>query len=164
MELFELLKQFKKIEPSASFTETSKRAILATIPREKFSVRRIFAGIFETGVAVALGVFFIMAIAGQFSSSPEIAPIQLSVMDPQALHAEAQAVDMQIQLVKLSYQESTTTPSTATLAQGGIQRPMMAAVMPAATDNTTTTLVDGTSTAPSTSTVSIDDALKALMQ
>lgn len=154
MELFEILKKFKAVEPDAAYKETAKRAILATMPRERWSIGRAFAGIFETGVALALAAFFIMVIAGQFSNSSSVAPLQLSVINPTSLHAEAQAIDMQIELVKLSYQEATTTiQSTTQLAPHVKSKALFAATSTPASEATGTP-----------ATVSVDDALQALTQ
>jgi hypothetical protein len=117
MELFDLLKKFKNIEPDAAFKEHSKRLVLAEAPRKPLSIWRSIATIFETGIAVGLTVFFILVITGQFPSVslplqtkiPGVSSAQLSVINPETLRAEAQAVDIQIQLAQLTYQESTAT-------------------------------------------------------
>src|SRR5258708_6377536 len=116
MELFETLKQFKQIQPDAAYTAISKRAILATTPRESWSAKRILIAVIETGLALGLDGFFILIATGQFFgvATPYVPPVQLSVITPDTLHAEAQAIDMQIELAKLSYQESTTTARVST--------------------------------------------------
>jgi len=166
MEIFEILKQFKNIEPDPAYKETAKRAVLAATPRRKWSVGTVFAHIFETAIAGTLAVFFIMAIASEFSSSPYVAPLQLSVINPAALHAEAQAVDMQIELAKLTYQESTTTAqSTLRIAP----KTPIAIPIPATSSLAIPTKQEPTGTVPNgTSTlnpaVSVDQALKTLAE
>src|ERR1700691_4074612 len=103
MNLFETLKEFKNVSPDPTFSETSKRVILATTPRERWSIGRVFAHVIETGIAVALTVFFILVIAGQFSNVPYVSPTRFSVVNPETLSAEAQAVDIQIQLADVVY-------------------------------------------------------------
>ena len=170
MNLFETLKQFKNISPDPAYAEKSKRAILATNPAERWSLGRWLAHTAETGVAVALVVFFIMVITGQLSGSP-VSPIQFSVIDPQTLHAEAQAVDIQIQLAKIAYQEpaTTTSESTAQIAAAGVgSAPSTAAALSAAIKDSavsSTPVAGGTASSTTTSTpVTVDQALKALSQ
>lgn len=167
MNLLETLKEFKNISPDPAFTEKSKRAVLATMPRERLSIGRVFAHIIETGIAVALTVFFILVIAGQFSNVPYVSPTRFSVVNPETLSAEAQAVDIQIQLANVTYQEPTTTIA---IAQTTPQAPAASAIIPArlgmasAASSSTSAEGEGSSTATSTQTVSIDEALKALSQ
>jgi hypothetical protein len=167
MNLFETLKEFKNISPDPAYTEKSKRAILAVTPKESLSFRRVFAHIFETGVAVALTVFFILIIVGQFSNTPYVSPAQFSVINPATLRAEAQAVDIQIQLAKVAYQEptSTTTETTAQRATSGAVAFPMKIADSAATPSSSVSAVgsQGSSTVTST-VVSVDEALNALSQ
>jgi hypothetical protein len=191
MNIFEALKQFKNITPDPAYKEKSKRAILATIPQEPVAtpwsitgIRSVFVHIMETGVAVGLTVFFILIITGQFPNSPYASPVQFSVIDPQTLHAEAQAVDIQIQLAQVAYQEPTSTaPSIAggvsesTTSQAGVTAPAAYSRLAAAlkgqtatsdsnvssTDSNSSGTASSSSASPS-STVSIDQALKALSE
>jgi len=164
MDLFETLKQFKQIEPDASYKETSKRAVLATLPREPLSFKKTLATFVETGLAFSLVAFFILLATGQFfgSETPYVSPIQLSVVNPDALHAEAQAIDMQIKLANLSYQESTTTISNS-LTTSNTKAASKALIAPSVVSETSPdseSLAAATST-PS-STISIDQALEQL--
>ncbi len=155
MNLFEILKQFKNIEPDAAFKETSKRAILALEPKAAgWSAQRTFWKIIETGVAVALTGFFILLITGAFPGS-EFSPARYSAIDPQGLRAEAQAIDIQIQLANLSYSEPAAV-STAAVAG---TKPGSAITAP----TSTLPAANGTeATSSATSSVSIDDALRSL--
>jgi len=176
MNLFETLQRFKNISPEPAFKERSKREILAALPSRRFPAAgnlrlgQILAHIFEGGIAVALTVFFILIIAGQFSNAPYVSPIQLSVINPQTLKAEAQAVDIQIQLASVAYREPTstmattneTTPQVAATGTAGVKPGFTAAALQAA-GGASTTSATASSTATST-TVSVDDALKALSQ
>lgn len=153
MNLFELLKQFKRIEPDPAFTETSKRAILAFDParRPEWNVRQVFIRIVETGAAVALTGFFVLLITSALSGS-RLTP-QYSAIDTQSLRAEAQAIDIQIQLANLNY----NPPSAESTAPTALGKPSGAAntVSPAST-------TAPTATSSETSTVSIDEALRSL--
>ena len=184
MNLFETLKQFKNITPDPVNKEKSKRGILATMPQEPLNAWRIIAHIFETGIAVALAVFFILIITGQFSSNPYVSPVQFSVINPETLHAEAQAVDIQIQLAQVAYEESTTTPAivsettpqTASASGASVaDRSGFASAALRATGAASSSVVGSTSvggqsasstsaSTASTTTVSVDQALKELSE
>jgi hypothetical protein len=170
MELFDLLKNFKKIQPDAAYKESSKRAVLAEMLQKRISAWRTIATIFETGFAVALAIFFVLIITSQVpgislpgpltTKIPGVSPAQLSVINPQTLRAEAQAVDIQIQLAQLTYQESTATiESTPQVAAAIIAK------RPAAIAASSSSTPAGTSTSStSSSSLSIDQALQELSQ
>lgn len=150
MNLFHILKQLKHIEPDPAFSATSKRAILAMAPKaEPWTVRRTILTVLETGVAVALTGFFIILITGGLSGS-KLAPVQYSAIDPQSLRAEAQAVDIQIELANLSYTEPSAE-STAPVAGIKVSPPKKHVASPSAE-----------ATSSTTSTISLDQALERL--
>jgi hypothetical protein len=169
MKLSDLLKQFKTIEPDAEFSQRTRTEILLS-PRAE---RRTMGGVFtflhmlETGAAVALAGFFIFILAESFSPTRSIGPVQYAVIDPAGLHAEAQAIDMQIQLADIEYPQVTSTAagesvaaSPATLnkvfaAALGVQSTSSASA-PAATAG------GATSTASTTTALSVDQALQQL--
>jgi hypothetical protein len=163
MQLFEILKQFKRIEPDQAFKEKSKRAVLSYQPRQRVSLRRAIMGFFETGIALALTGFFILLITGRFSGSSYIAPVQFSVINPQTLHAEAQAVDIQIQLANLSYQESSSTTGNVSTPQiaAAIIAKQPALLLAQASSSATSTSASAATSTP-TSTISVDQALQEL--
>jgi len=149
MDLLKILKQFKNIEPNRAFSETSRRAVLAQAEAmPAWSVKRALFGILEAGTAVALAGFFIMLITGGFSGS-RLAPVQYSAIDPQGLRAEAQAIDIQIQLANLNYQGSTAESTVQT-------------VKPANTTKAASPVTSATSTPAATPTLTIDQALEKL--
>src|SRR5271170_6443861 len=127
MNIFEILKKFKNIEPDQHFTEKSKLIILATpqkSPALAWQGLRVVFRVLETGAAVVLAGFFLLLVTGGFQGSRYLAPVQYSVIDPQGLHAEAQAVDMQIELANVNYPESSAAPvSTSPVAQGTVATP-----------------------------------------
>jgi len=155
MELFELLKRFKNIAPSADFTEKSKRAILAVVPREAWSIRRAIYHVLETGVAVALAGLFVFVVMGGLSGS-KLSPVDYSAIDPQSLHAEAQAINVQIKLSSVVYNEASTNPTAAVAA---LKSPDAAA---AGTSASSTAGGAATSSSASSTTLSVDQALQAL--
>ncbi|HVN26381.1 MAG TPA: hypothetical protein VMT99_01880 [Candidatus Paceibacterota bacterium] len=164
MNLFETLRQFKRIRPDASYADHSKRAILATaqnpVPMSPF---RGILQFIETGAAVALAGFFILLITGAFSNSGYITPVQYSVIDAAGIHAEAQAIDMQIELSHLSYPDgiATSPAAFASRSTSTALRSSMAAVSPQAVGPAGTA---GASSTAATTTVSVDQALGALSQ
>lgn len=162
MNLFEQLKQFKAIEPDAAFSASSKRAILAQAElKEALTTKRIIFNIFEAGAAVALTGFFILVLTGALSNS-RLAPVQFSAIDPQGIRAEAQAIDIQIELANVTYQSGSSAESTVSSikpTKGDL--PVPTAPKTAAL---TTPSATGTDASNSTSTVSIDQALQSLSE
>lgn len=160
MKLFETLESFKYIVPDPAYTETSKRAILAAQPIEMptWSFRRTIFRIMETTVAVALTGFFIFILAGGLSGS-KFAPVQYSAIDPKALHAEAEAIDIQIKIANVAYENpAIAAESTAPTATSASKKPTAAKVPSIAATS------ESTSTASSTEPVTIDAALQSLSE
>ena len=166
MNLFDILKQFKTIEPDAQFTAHAKAEILMSPRSRRRTLGAVFSflHVIETSAAVVLAGLFILVLTGSFSGSHSIAPIQYSVIDPQGLHAEAEAIDMQIQLANVDYPQSTKTSAVATTTSASVMR---VAALKAPTSPTIATstpqLAEATSTAASSS-MTIDQALKMLSQ
>jgi hypothetical protein len=161
MKLFDILKQFKNIEPDAHFSERSKREILLSPQTAPRTMRGVFAflHVIETGAAVALAGFFILVLTGSFSPTRSIAPIQYAVIDPQGLQAEAQAVDMQIQLANVAYPQVTSTVVATTTLKSAFNKALQAqqkSASPVSTPATTT------STSTASTTLSVDQALQQL--
>jgi hypothetical protein len=171
MKLSDILKQFKNIEPDAQFSERSKRQVLLSPQTEARTMRGVFAflHIIETGAAVALAGFFILILTGSFSPTASISPIQYSVIDPQGLHAEAQAIDMQIELADIQYPQTTSTVSVgSTPASQATLTKVFAAALGAEATSTGSTSTPATGTSSSTAsstastTLSVDQALQEL--
>jgi hypothetical protein len=169
MKLYDLLKQFKNIEPDAEFTRRSRTEILLSPQNERRTMRGVFAflHVLETSAAVALAGFFLLILTGSFSPTSSIAPIQYSVIDPQGLHAEAQAIDMQIQLADIEYPQVTSTAMTGSAAPSpaALSKVFAAALGAGATSSVSTpasTVVATTSTSTASTTLSVDQALKQL--
>lgn len=162
MNLFDILKQFKNIEPDPVFKENSKRAILASesmaSATHRSRAQRTIWKVIEIGAAVALIGFFVLLITGTFSTS-KFAPVQYSAIDPQSLRAEAQAIDIQIQLANLNYSE----PSAESTMQVAGVKPKGAKVAPSFTPSSTAES-GAIATSSASSMVSIDQALKSLTQ
>ena len=167
MNLFDILKQFKNIEPDPAYKESAKRAILAQTPHEPWSARRTVLTFFETSIAVALAGFFVLVITGTFPPASYVAPAQFSVIDPATLRAEAQAVDMEIQLAQITYTEATTSAESTLQAATDSVPTSSAAVLKALQAATSSSVAPAPSTTTSStpsSTLSIDAALRELTQ
>jgi hypothetical protein len=132
-----------------------------------------FFHLLETGAVVALVGFFILILTGGFPATRSITPVKYSVIDPQGLHAEAQAIDMQIQLADVEYPQVTSTavvgatvlsPTALTkafVATLGTHSTSSASTPVAAAVTAAVTAIDSTSTATSTP-LSVDQALQQL--
>lgn len=108
MDVIKILKNLKNIEPGKEFTETSRSLILNVTPKPKSGFLNILVKNLELGVSLALAGLLIFLIVGGFSAWRIFSPMQISNIDPVALRAEAQAIDIQIQLANLNYK--TITP------------------------------------------------------
>ena len=130
MDLLKLLKELKKIEPDKDFTLKSRSFILnlnkldpasrVGQDRPAVSVWQILRSNIEFGASIALMVAMVYVMLGGLSSSKVGAPIQISNLDPAGLRAEAQAIDIQIQLTNLSSLKlSESTPALQQESGGG---------------------------------------------
>ena len=107
MELFEILKQFKNIEPDRGFTKRSRSSIL----REHVALPgffSIFKNTLEVGASLALAGFMVFVILGGLASIRFFQPLEITALDPVSIRAEAEAIDIQIKLAGLDYEESVS--------------------------------------------------------
>lgn len=135
MDLLEILKKFKNIEPDRIRAEESKFLILNSPAGQKanwFSPWRMILNTLEVGSATALAGFVLIIIFGGFGTFRSVSPIKLSGLDKASLRAEAEAIDIQIQLADLNYPETSTlllansTQPTAIKASIPAEKPDMA--------------------------------------
>ena len=164
MNLFETLKQFKNIRPDRAYSDTSKRAIFAMNPREPaasfWTARRTLLRVVETGLAVALTGFFILLLTGGFGGST-FAPVQYTTIDPQGLRAEAQAIDMQIELANVAY-NSPSAESTLPLLIAGAKKKGVSGPTAIPPSIATGTPGAAGATSSASATIDIDEALRGL--
>jgi len=123
MDVLNLLKQLKNIEPDRTRAEESKFIILNENPTPPktgiFRVWQLTLRSMETGSAIALAGVVLILILGGFGKIQTFSPLNLSGLDHAGLRAEAEAIDAQIQLTNLIYQEPAeisvlnSTPSLA---------------------------------------------------
>lgn len=161
MNLIELLKQFKHIEPDRDFSRKSRTIILGSRPSFRASAWMLFAQNLEFGTSVALASLLIIMVVGGFSVWGTFSPFPISNLDPTGLKAEAEAIDMQIQLTRLDYAgdnllvttSSESTPQTLLFAIPVSENEPDGVIIEAPQGNTSTP-----------HTVSIDEALSELAQ
>jgi hypothetical protein len=171
MKLSDILKQFKNIQPDADFSRRSRAEVLFSPQDKRRTIRGVFAflHVIETGAAVAFVVFFILVLTGSFSPTHSIVPMQYAVIDPTGLHAEAQAIDMQIQLANIEYPQVTSTAAATPAASAALAKAfatVLGAVKATSTAPAATSTIDASTSAPAASTtpLSVDQALQQLTQ
>ena len=113
MNLFETLQELKKIQPDQTFSENSRRMILISAQKNVFLTRRIFTIRCGRRIVVMAGALIFIITGGL--STTDLTP-QFSSIDPAALRAEAQAIDTQINLLNVSYTETTASTEPIVLA------------------------------------------------
>lgn len=104
MELFELLKNLKRIKADPVYIRRSRELFGGSI-MPKRSPWAIFKESLQVGSAIALAGILIILMLGGLSLSKLFSPFRLSSLDPAGLQAEAQAVDIQLELTKIAYSE-----------------------------------------------------------
>lgn len=107
MEPIELLKKLQKIEANADYTRKSRGLIMS---REKntlpvFSFKQFAANIFQSGSAIAMTAMLLFLFFGTFSLWKIFSPSNPVAIELTGLQAEAQAIDIQIQLTNIAYNE-----------------------------------------------------------
>lgn len=119
MDLEKLLKEFNKIEPDPDYTRRSRLAILGFHERDpkRTAWGLIWSSIkFSTGTVITGLVIILIFVA--FSVVEFSSPVSLTALDPITLRAEAEAIDIQIKLTALGYENpsilinQTTTLTT----------------------------------------------------
>ena len=152
----------QKIEADKRFKERSRVVIIGTQKRR--SVWDVILKNVELGTSFALAGILIITIFGGFSAWRFLLPLKLSNLDTTGLKAEAQAVDIQIQLTNLNYDEITgaaesTAPSMESKnAPGKIWAENSSNRQPEETPSTRAT------SSASNGTLSIDEALEKLAE
>jgi len=117
MNIEKILKNLKDIEPDREYTKNSRLVILNT-PQIKSVEWSLFSYLFtrrKIATVISLAaVFVVFILGGLFGDSN---PAGLTSLDSISLKAEAQAIDIQIRLAGLVYEnpdlinKTTTTPA-----------------------------------------------------
>jgi hypothetical protein len=149
MNSLEILKKLKGIVPERYYSERSRTQILATERPRRLSAWRILAESLEAGSAMVLVGALLILVIGGFSG---IKPLNIVSLNPTNLQAEADAIDMQIQLTDLSYKDFARVV-------GGGRRSAEAVGMSAFS-----ALVAEEATSSTSTIVGVDDALMILSE
>jgi len=124
------LRQLHDIEPDRARVRVSRARLLAALaaPRaQRLTFRAFAAGLFRSGSAMALTGFLLLMMFGGFSLWKLIGPV--TGLDD-SLNAEAQAIDIQIHLADLHYQENGLGRSAAISARPNVFRAATASPAP----------------------------------
>ncbi len=125
MDLFGNLKQLKNIEAGREFTKKSRGLVLASLNIEPSANKKVFGtllSVFDVVASLALAGFLIVLILGGVSSFKAFQPLQITAIDPANIKAEAQAVDLQIQLANLNYKDSSVRSSGESTVPSGAKK------------------------------------------
>lgn len=109
--LFNLLKQLKSVKAHEDYVRSTRSHVVAfakenpkhASSRVLFSSWRVLLRALESGSAIALTGVLLLLIVGGFSTLRK--PVGILGLDPVGLRAEAEAIDIQIQLSELDYSE-----------------------------------------------------------
>ncbi|MBM3256963.1 MAG: hypothetical protein FJY98_01375 [Candidatus Liptonbacteria bacterium] len=166
MNLISTLKKLRNIEPDSHYQMRSRSVVLRATPSEPpaRAVWGWFMGNIESAASLALAGLCLFLIFAGFSIWKSFSPLGIARLDLAALHAEAEAIDIQIQLANLRYQESTSSVAMPVpeLKSAPLKKPIEApAVAPL---SSTEEIPTSSSTLETTeaSTLSIDEALEEL--
>jgi hypothetical protein len=119
MELIELLQKLKTIKPAPHYSRLSRERILNLSGEKKglFSAAwQLILRSLQFGSALALATILIMLVVGGFAVWKSVSHVELGSLNPSSLRAEAEAIDVQIQLTNIVYprqENAKTTPQTA---------------------------------------------------
>ncbi|KKW45316.1 MAG: hypothetical protein A3A43_03150 [Candidatus Liptonbacteria bacterium RIFCSPLOWO2_01_FULL_56_20] len=107
MKLESVLKNLQHIEADRGYTKRSRNLILSSgLPTFSFQNSwQVALRALQSGSAIALAGLLLVLTLGGFSAWQFLSPFQISSLDPASLKAEAQAIDIQVQLTQVSYYE-----------------------------------------------------------
>jgi hypothetical protein len=118
MDIIKLLQKLKNIEADPEYTKMSRQRILNLSPERDGTFRTPWQFILHSlqfGSAVALATLLVVLTIGGLAAWESVSHIELSSLAPSNLKAEAEAIDVQIQLTDIVYSEpvghSTTIPT-----------------------------------------------------
>jgi len=105
MGIFGEIKKLKNIVPDEAYSKNSLRLILSEPVNEVTGFRTFLRLALRSGSAVAVAGIFLIIILGSLSFIKTFTPVGISSLDPTGLRAEAQAIDIQIELANFNYKE-----------------------------------------------------------
>lgn len=148
-DIFTLLRKLQAIAPETGYTERSRRLILGAETASPFRVpwRFLLRGL-QFGSAIALSTLLVALLVGGLAIWKLLSPLQLSSLDPIGLRAEAEAIDLQIQLTDVAYTEPIggigTVPYAASAPRknGSVAKGKQNGNVPAATSSMPAVTID----------------------
>lgn len=106
MEPIHLLKKLKEVSPDKAYTKRSRYAILETLPAAgRQTPWQMLVHSLQFGSAVALAGVLLVLVLGGFSTWRFLSPFGLASLDPGSLKAEAEAIEAQIHLANVTYND-----------------------------------------------------------
>lgn len=151
MNSLEILKKLKKISADPMYSERAKMRILNTAQPRRISAWKIIFESIEVSSAIVLAGGFLVLVLGGFSG---LQMFNVANLNPTSLKAEAEAIDAQIQLTNLNYQDFARQKEST-----------IAIALPKAKPSQPSQSSIASETPGATSTpLGIDDALKALSE
>ncbi len=162
--MMDLLKQLKRITPDPSFSARSRIELLAQMPMRivRPSIWQLFGESMASAGALALVGMLLLVAVGGFSAWNFLTPLRITSLDPAGLTAEAEAIDIQIQLAGVGYADLQAAESTPAAADAPLpERRQSIATHKLAEE---LGLAEPAPTTTDAHTVTIDEALDALAE
>ncbi len=119
MDLIKLLQKLKAIKADPDYARMSREQLLNLSSGRTGVFRATWQFILHSlqfGSALALATILIMLIVGGFAAWKSVSHVELGSLNPASLRAEAEAIDVQIQLTNIVYNQPEgleTTRQTA---------------------------------------------------
>lgn len=116
--MMDLLKQLKRITPDTSFSARSRIELLTQMPVRisRPSMWQLLGESVASAGALALVGMLLLVAVGGFSAWNVLTPLRIASLDPTGLTAEAEAIDIQIQLAGVGYTDLEASESTPAIA------------------------------------------------
>jgi hypothetical protein len=158
------LNKLSAIVPDGEFAQRSRKQILGNVPTAARTPWRLFQESLRFGSAVALASVLLIVALGGFATWRSLSPFHISSLDPAGLRAEAQAIDIQVEVANIGYVEpsvaQSTAPRSASRTSEPAPAPKQAGVTAEPSSETSTSTPSSTPPAPLT----IDQALERLAE
>ena len=111
MDLIKILKQFKNVEPNGDFVKKSRLLILGEEKARPLGFFNVILRSVEAGATLALAGILVFVILGGISQNGLLEPPQITAINPAGIKAEAEAIDIQIRLTDVDYEEAKAAVS-----------------------------------------------------
>src|SRR3989344_3677940 len=161
MEILDILKKFKQMNPDADYTKRSRSFIVETpfvVASPLTSPWRVFMQSLQFGSAIALVGATVILIVGGFSSWKFLSPFRMANLDIATLRAEAEAVSIQVELTDINYRENNKPPASASASTTATTKKVVSPQISAAAEEL------GLTPATSSESLSIEEALDKLSE